>query len=388
MSTSDQRAAGRPGTAALPRTASADHARRRPPRPRPHRAARAHHRAVRHLGDRRPAAGRPLPQRGLRGPDGAQERPHGGLDRRRRRRRGHLRGRGDLHPARRRRAHRHLEHGRDDPDDRLLRHRAAQPGLVLLRDVRHLCAGRDDHRQFLDHRGHPGRRLRRHGARARSQRGDGRRRDHLRRLLRRQDDPAVGDDHPGPEARGPRADGQPARAQHVLDRGTGHRHQPGDLLLPRAERRTERRSRPRPGAGGPRAVLLDLAAEPAAAGPPDRLHVPEGAAVPGDPRVGPARRGPRAVHAGRRRAGLRRRCHARSGRHGHQGRLRRHGHRLRQRLGEREDRRTVLPRRDGEPAHDRLAGARRARLRRDPRAGGLPAAPARAGRRRARPAAG
>ena len=43
----------------------------------------------------------------------------------------HVRGRRHLHPARRRCADRHLEHGRDHPDDRRLRDPAGEPDLVL-----------------------------------------------------------------------------------------------------------------------------------------------------------------------------------------------------------------------------------------------------------------
>ena len=48
----------------------------------------------------------------------------------------------------------------------------------------------------------------------------------LRRLLRRQDDPALRDHDPGAQARRRRADGGRAHPQHVLDRGPGARHQP------------------------------------------------------------------------------------------------------------------------------------------------------------------
>ena len=54
-------------------------------------------------------------------------------------------------------------------------------------------------------------------------RGDRRRRGHLRGLLRRQDDPAVGDHDPGAPAGRRRPHRRSARAQHVLDGGTGAR---------------------------------------------------------------------------------------------------------------------------------------------------------------------
>ncbi len=74
------------------------------------------------------------------------------------------------------------------------------------------------HRQLLDHRRHPGRRVRRDGERDGPRRGHRRGRGHLRRLLRRQDDPALGDHDPGPQARRRWADRGRARPQHVLDR--------------------------------------------------------------------------------------------------------------------------------------------------------------------------
>ncbi len=78
-------------------------------------------------------------------------------------------------------------------------------------------------------------------------RGHRRRRGHLRRLLRRQDDAAVGDDDPGPQARRRRADRGRAHPQHVLDRGSRARHQPGHLHRPRAERGPGRRDQHRRG---------------------------------------------------------------------------------------------------------------------------------------------
>ena len=125
-----------PGPAA---TEAADPARRPPPDRRPDRPDRAHDRAVRRGRDERAAPGRAVPQRGVREPDRVQERLHGGRGRRRRGgRRQHGDGR-DLHPAGRRRADRHVEHGRDDPDRRPLRDRPAEPDVVLLRGAA-ICA--------------------------------------------------------------------------------------------------------------------------------------------------------------------------------------------------------------------------------------------------------
>ncbi len=173
-----------------------------------------------------------LAECGLREPDGVQERVHRRGGGGRRGRWCHVGDRRDLHPARGRRADRHLEHGGDHPDHRRLRDPAGQPHLVLPGDGRRLCPGGDGDRQLLDHRRHARSRLRRDGERDGPQRRHRRRRGHLRRLLRRQDDPAVRDDDPRPQARRRRADRGRARAQHVLDRGSGARHQPRHLLLP------------------------------------------------------------------------------------------------------------------------------------------------------------
>ena len=79
-------------------------------------------------------------------------------------RRRHLGDGRDLHPARRRRADRHLEHGRHHPDRRLLRHRAAAPSIfypavALICAVVGLVTG-----SSWTTAGTLGRRLRRHGA--------------------------------------------------------------------------------------------------------------------------------------------------------------------------------------------------------------------------------
>ena len=85
-------------------------------------------------------------------------------------RRRHQRGRGgrrflcdggDLHPPRRGRPHRHVEHGRHDPNGRLLRPR--DPPAVVLLPVHggHLRSRRADDRQLVDDGRHPRRRVRR-----------------------------------------------------------------------------------------------------------------------------------------------------------------------------------------------------------------------------------
>ncbi len=156
--------------------------------------------AVRHRRHQRTAPGGAPAERGLRKPDGVQERLH----RRGRRRCGggrcHVRRGCDLHPAGRRCADRYLEHGRDHSHDRRLRHQAGQPLVVLPDRRRRLCPCRHGHRQLLDNRGHPGCGIRRDGQRDGSQGSHRRRRRHLRRLLRRQDDPALRDDDPRPQA--------------------------------------------------------------------------------------------------------------------------------------------------------------------------------------------
>ena len=69
----------------------------------------------------------------------------------------------DLHPAGGRRPDRHVEHGRDDPDGRRLRDRAAHPDDLLLRDRGDLRARRDGHRELVDDGRHARRRVRRDG---------------------------------------------------------------------------------------------------------------------------------------------------------------------------------------------------------------------------------
>ena len=79
-------------------------------------------------------------------------------------------------------------------------------------------------------------------------RGDRRGRGDLRRVLRRQDDAALGDDDPRAEARRPWSDDRAAHQQHVLDGGPRARDQPPDLPRAGAHRRAEGRREHRGGA--------------------------------------------------------------------------------------------------------------------------------------------
>ena len=179
MSTSDQRAPDRFETATRPRSATADHARRRPARRRPHRAARADHRAVRHLGDGWPAAGRAVPQRRLR-------------ERSWRSRTATRWPRSPTPPSAGLRsavgaifillavggAHRHLEHGRHDPDrsSTTASRCSARPGSTSPTCAHLRAVGMVTGSSWTT-AGTLGVALRRHGPRARPERGDGRRRD-------------------------------------------------------------------------------------------------------------------------------------------------------------------------------------------------------------------
>src|SRR5262249_21398717 len=71
--------------------------------------------------------------------------------------------------------------------------------------------------------------------------GDRRRRRHLRCVLRRQDDAALGDHDPRPEARRPGPHDRAAHPEHVLDRGPCARDQPRHLPRPRLHRDLGRR---------------------------------------------------------------------------------------------------------------------------------------------------
>ena len=128
--------------------------------------------------------------------------------------------------------------------------RLLNPSDLLPRHRGDLRDRRDGHRQLVDDRRHARRRVRRDGEGDGPLRGHGRRRRHLRRLLRRQDDAPVGDDDPRPEARRRRPDGLPPRPQHVLDRRPGARAEPGHLPDPRPGREAERRRQH--GRGAPR----------------------------------------------------------------------------------------------------------------------------------------
>ena len=109
-----------------------------------------------------------------------------------------------------------------DPDRRLLRHRAAERDLVLRRDGDRVRAGRAGHRQLVDHRRHPRRRVRGPGPDPRRGPGDRGRRGDLGRLLRRQDDADLRDDRPR-AVDGRRRDDPGAHRRHALDVGAGHR---------------------------------------------------------------------------------------------------------------------------------------------------------------------
>ena len=97
--------------------------------------------------------------------------------------------------------------------------------------------------------GHARRRVRRHVEGDGPLRGDRRGRGDLRRVLRRQDDAALGDDDPRAEARRRRPDGRAAHPEHVLDGRPGARDQPRHLPRARPDRRAAGR---REHAGGAR----------------------------------------------------------------------------------------------------------------------------------------
>ena len=119
----------------------------------PHRAHLHHGLAVRHRCHGWSAPGRALPERGRRGPVGAPPGTHDGSHQRGSDRRRIVRDGCHLHPARGGCPHRHLEHGRHDPDRRVLRHRPPPATGVLPQHGAHLRARGAGHRQFLDDRG-------------------------------------------------------------------------------------------------------------------------------------------------------------------------------------------------------------------------------------------
>ena len=237
-----------------------------------------------------------------------------GRDQRRRHRRRQLGDGRDLHPPRRRRPDRHVEHGRDDPDGRRLRHRAAPAGDLLRRGRADLRARRHGDRQLVDDGRDPRRRLHRHGTDPRRVHDDRRRRHHLGRLHGRQDVAAVGDDGARPE---------PRRRRH--DR----RAHPGDALDGRARRSASRsassscsgfteRHRRRA-----RSTRRSHATRSTRCSPSRRstccrssllvvLAHQEGAAVPRHLRHRGLHRRARLLHPARRRAGLRRRARTRA----------------------------------------------------------------------------
>ena len=345
------------GATCRPGSSTSDHARRPSADRGPDRAPRTHHRPVRDRRHQRPAPGGAAPERRVRQPDRLQERVLGRRCRGGGSRRRHVRDRGDLHPPRGRRAHRHLEHGGHHSDHRRLRDQAGQPDLVLPHRRCGLRPGRHGHRQLLDDSRHPGCGIRRDGERDGSRPGHRRGRGDLRRLLRRQDDPALGDHDPGAQARRRWADGGRARPQHVLDRGSRARHQPRHLPRDRVERRPDSGDQHRQGpcrAGRGLQHRVPVSPPAAAAGGLLRPQVP---AVPVHPGIGAVRRHPGPVHAVGGGQGVRGRPVTGSRRHLDQGHLQRDGHRVRQQLRCRADRRVVHPGRDGEPVDHRLARA-------------------------------
>ncbi len=374
------RHAGDRDAAGRPRAPAAEPPRRAPPGRRPHPADRAHDHPVRRQRDRRAAAGRAAAERRVREPDRVQERLHGSGGRRCRGRRGQHGARRDLHPPRRRRADRDVEHGGDDPDRRRLRRPASQSGDLLPRHRGDLRDRRDGHGQLVDDRRHARRRVRRDGEADGPLRGGGRRRRHLRRLLRRQDDAPVGDDDPRPEARGPWPDGLPPRPQHVLDRRPGARAEPRHLPDPRPGREAERERQHGRGAPRARRHVQHHGGEPAADRAAGRVHREEGPAVPGDPRLGALRGNPRVLHAVVAGQGVRRRARPRRGPDRDQGDLRGDGDRVPEQERPGGDRPALLARRHGEPPDDRVARARGPVVRGDPRARRLPRATAPADR--------
>ena len=266
---------------------------------------RPDHRPVRDRCDRRAAAGRAHHQRpGGRG-GGPQERSLHHPGSRGGHRRGQLGHGRHLHPARRRRADRRLEHGRHHPDRRLLRRRAAERAVVLPGHGHHLRPGGPGHRQLVDHRRHARRRLRGAGAAGRRRSGDRRRRGHLRRLLRRQDDPHLRDDGAG-AVDGRQRDDPGAHRRDAVDLRAGRGDRPGRVRADRAAGAAVGiglRSVHRPGCAGLR--VLDLAAQPPAAGVPDHPLAPPRAALPGDLRQRAVRRGDGRLHAARGGRGVR-----------------------------------------------------------------------------------
>ena len=292
-----------------------------------------------------------------------------------------------VHPPRGRLAHRRLEHGRDDPHRRLLRHRAAERHVVLRRDGDRLRAGGAGHRQLVDHRRHPGRRIRGAGADPRRRPGHRGRRGDLRRLLRRQDDADLRDDRPRADD-GRRRDDPGAHRRHAVDVRAGHR--PVDPWLRDhrpAGRATCDRLRPERRAGDPGGRVQHLAAQPPADGAPRRPVDPPRAPVPRDLRQRDLRGRARRLHPARRpwrRSSARRpepsrRHSSRSTRPWRPGSCQQR---------QRDDRLAVLARRDGVDAQHDLARARRAVLRRGDGGRRIPGAadPARSSRPRTPPA--
>jgi hypothetical protein len=165
--------------------------------------------------------------------------------------------------------------------------RVLNPSIFFLATAAICCSGRHGHGQLVDDCRNARRRVRRDGEGDGALGGSGSRRRHLRRLLRRQDDPALRDHHPRPEPGWRRPHRRPAHSQHVLDCGAGAPDQSRHLPPDRAQRRAPRRGQHRPGPRDPGERLQHHAAQPAAPRPARRHHGQEGAAVPRHPRLGP-----------------------------------------------------------------------------------------------------
>ena len=236
-----------------------------------------------------------------------------GLKRRadqRRGRRWHLVGDvGDLHPARGRCADRHLEHGGHDPDSRLLRpgHPSAEAlllstvvicGLVGLMIGSSWTTAATLGVAFVALAPLLGANPVITAGAVIS-----------RRLLRRQDDAAVGDDRAG-AVDGRRRDGQRARRRDdlVVRAGDRDRARPASRSLGLATPRRADRLRSGAGAGDARRRVQHHAAQPAAAGVARRAVRAPRAAVPVDLQLRALRRRPRLVHPAAAGPGVRRRA--------------------------------------------------------------------------------
>ena len=117
--------------------------------------------------------------------------------------------------------------------------RLLNPTIFFVDDRGDLRGRRHGYRQLVDDRRHARRRVRRDVQGHGPLRGGRRRRCDLRRVLRRQDDAALGDDDPRAQAGRPWPHDRAAHPEHVLDGGPGARHQPRHLPRARPERRAD-----------------------------------------------------------------------------------------------------------------------------------------------------